>query len=83
MALGVMGLTVDAFESMTPADFLIAVNGFMWKREREYKDRAIALISIINSCGHLKKGKKARLQDLFQDSNIDPRNPFYRNLMGI
>ena len=83
MAYGVLGMSVDTFESMTPADFLTALNGHMWKRERQYKDRAYMLMTIINTCGHLKKGKKVRLHDLFQDSYIDPRNPFYLKYMGI
>ena len=83
MAYGVMGMSVDAFESMTPYDFLVAVRGFQWRQERESKNRAYALISIINTCGNLKKGKRVKIQDLFQPSYIDPRNPFYQNYVGI
>ncbi len=83
MAYGVMGMTVDAFETMTPYDFLIAVRGYQWKMEREQKSRAHALVNIINTCGHLKKGKKVKMQDFYKSTSIDPRNPFYRNLLGI
>jgi hypothetical protein len=83
MAYGVMGMSVEQFESMTPYDFLVAVRGFQWKLERDHKDRASALISIINTCGHLKKGKRVKMQDLHTPSLIDPRNPFYQNYVGI
>ncbi len=76
-------MSVETFESMTPCDFLIAVRGHQWKRERYAKDKAHWLTSIINTCGHLKKGKKAKTQDFYQESHIDPRNPFYRDLLGI
>ncbi len=83
MALGVMGLSVSAFEEMTPSDFLTAYRGYMWKMEREQKSRASVLVSIINTCGNLKKGKRMKIQDFYKDANIDPRNPFYRQLLGI
>jgi len=83
MALGVMGLTVSAFEEMTPSDFLTAYTGYMWKLEREQKSRASTLVSIINTCGNLKKGKRMKLQDFYKEAHIDPRNPFYRRLLGI
>jgi len=83
MALGVMGMSIHDFEALTPGEFLTAVRGFNWKLERDQKVRASALVSIINSCGHLKKGKRAKMVDFYKESHIDPRNPFYRNYLGI
>ncbi len=76
-------MSVETFESMTPCDFLIAVRGHQWARERQAKDKGNLLVNIINTCGHLKKGKKVKMQDFYRDSHIDPRNPFYRDLLGI
>lgn len=76
-------MTTQEFESMTPAEFLIKLKGFYWSREREQKDRAHALVSIINTCGNLKKGKRVKLHDLYVGSNLDPRNPFYRGYLGL
>jgi len=83
MATGVMGLSIYQFESMTPADFLVALGGFMWTMERKQKTQAMWLSSIINACGHLKKGKKVRATDFYRDAHIDPRNPFYRQYLGL
>lgn len=83
MAYGVMGMSVETFETMTPYDFLVAVRGHQWKREREMKSKAHWLTNVINTCGHLKKGKKVKMQDFYRESHIDPRNPFYRDLLGI
>lgn len=82
MALGVMGMTVQAFESMTPSEFLVAFRGYMWMEERKQKSTAYALANIIGTCGHLKKGKKVRVENFYHPANIDPKNPFYRQLLG-
>lgn len=76
-------MSIQEFESVTPSEFLVKLKGFYWRREREHKDRAHALVSIINTCGHLKKGKRVKLHELFQESNLDPRNPFYRGYLGL
>lgn len=76
-------MSIQEFESLTPSEFLTAFRGYQWKLEREAKVRASSLVSIINTCGHLKKGKRAKMIDFYHEAHIDPRNPFYRQLLGI
>lgn len=82
MAYGVLGLTPDELGNMTLGEFLAAVRGFYWLRERDAKDRAYVLANIVGTCGHLKKGKKIRLEDFYKAANIDRKNSWYRALIG-
>jgi len=84
MAYGVLGLSPWEFYSMTLYEFVRAVEGYYWERERQRLDAAWALSNVINTCGNLKKGHRVKIEDLVaKRSSRAARNPFYRALMGL
>ena len=83
MAYGVLGMTPQQFGDMTVGEFLAAVRGFFWLRERDAKDRAYALANIVGTCGHIKKGHKVRITDFYREMQLNPENSWYRSLVGV
>ena len=82
MAYGVLGLRPWEFYQMTAREFSRAVEGFHWLQEKGTKQTAWAVSNVANTCGHLKKGQRIRVDQLAPNQNISPNNPFYKALLG-
>lgn len=67
---------------MTPDEFAKMHKGFLWLEERRTKQQAWAIMQIINTCGNLKKGHSVKMNKLYRPMNQDPKNPYYKDLIG-
>jgi hypothetical protein len=83
MAYGVFNMSPKEFGLMTPKQFIKKVTGWGWSIERSAQSRAHALAVIINTCGHLQKGKSVTGKKLYPGRPDPPMNVWYRNMMGL